>query len=176
MAKKKKRRGSLLVQLAIIAGLLGVVWFSFGQNVLAPSEQLGVPERLGALELIGSIDGPEALAQITELHGIDIELVSAYIADYAYGNERATVWVSVTESSAAGAELTRRMFLAIEDGGSPFSNPRRLSIAVREVFQVDGPGGEHFFYNPVESGEDVVWLSVEAVDALAIMEEALRIF
>ena len=52
---------------------------------------MGVPEQLGTLELIGSSEGSEALAQISRLHGTDIELVSAYIVEYAHGNERVTV-------------------------------------------------------------------------------------
>ena len=122
-----------------------MVWFSFEQNVLAPQKQLGVPEQLGMLELIGSIEGSEALAQIGRLHGTDIELVSAYIAEYAYGNERVTIWVGRAESSNAGAELIKRMLQAIGKGDSGFTNLQRLTIAEHEVFRVDGPGGEHFF-------------------------------
>ncbi len=176
IAKKKKRSGLVLVQLLIVAGLLAVVWFSFGQNVLAPQEQMDVPQRLGTLELISSTQGSAALAQVNRLHGTDIELVSAYIAEYARGNERVTVWVGRAENSSAGAELTEIMLQAIENGGSPFSNLKRLYVADHEVFRVDGPGGEHFFYNSIESGEEVVWLTVEETDGLLILEEALKTF
>ncbi len=152
------------------------MWFSFGQNVLAPQKQPGVPEQLGTLELIGSIEGSEALAQIGRLHGTDIKLVSAYIVEYAHGNERVTVWVGRAESSNAGAELIKRMLQAIEKGGSGFTNLQRLTIAGHEVFRVDGPGGEHFFYNSREPREVVVWLTVEAADALPILEQVLKTF
>ncbi len=114
-----------------------MVWFSFGQNVLAPREQLDVPEQLGTLELVSSIEGSEAMARISRLHGTGIELVSAYIAEYAHGTERVTVWVGRAESSNAGAELIKRMLQAIEKGGSGFTNLQRLTIADYEVFQVD---------------------------------------
>ncbi len=153
-----------------------MVWFSFGQNVLAPQKQTGVPEQLGTLELIGSVEGSEALAQIGRLHGTDIKLVSAYIAEYAHGNERVTVWVGKAESSNAGAELIKRMLQAIEKGGSGFTNLQRLTIAGHEVFRVDGPGGEHFFYNSREQQDRVVWLTVEVADALPILEQALKNF
>jgi hypothetical protein len=153
-----------------------VVWFSFGQNVLAPQKQLGVPEQLGTLELIGSIEGSEALAQIDRFHGTDIKLMDAYIAEYAHGNERVTVWVGITESRDAATELTRRMLQGIEKGGSGFSNLQRLSIADHEVFRADGPGGEHFFYISKEQRELVVWLTIEAADALPILEQALKNF
>lgn len=154
-----------------------MVWFSFGQNVLSPQKQLGmVPEQLGTLELIGSIEGSEALSRIGKLHGTDIKLVDAYIAEYAHGNERVTVWVGITESSDAATGLTRRMLQGIERGGSGFSNLQRLSIADHEVFRVDGPGGEHFFYISKEQRELVVWLTIEAADTLPILEQALNNF
>ncbi len=153
-----------------------MVWFSFGQNVLAPQKQLGAPEQLGTLELIGSIEGSEALSQIGRLHGTDIKLVSAYIAEYAHGNERVTIWVGRAENNNAGAELIKSMLQGIERGGSGFSNLQRLSIAGHEVFRVDGPGGEHFFYISKEQREVVVWLTIETADALPILEQALKNF
>ncbi len=150
---------------------------------MAPQKQLNVPQRLGTLELIGTIEGSEALAQVNRLHGADIELVSVYIAEYAHasspyhsGDERLTVWVGRTESRDAAAELTRRMTEGIERGGSGFSNLQRLTIADHEVFRVEGPGGEHFFYSSREQRERVVWLTVEAADPLPILEQALKNF
>ncbi len=136
-----------------------------------------MPERLGALELIGTIEGAEALAQVNRLHGTDIELVSAYIAEYAHGDERATAWIGKTESSSAGAELINKMVQAIEKGGgSGFSNLQRLIIADQEVFQVNGPGGEHFFYNSKEPKGQIVLLTIQAADVLPILEQALKTF
>lgn len=177
MPKEKKRRGSFLFQLLIVVGFLALVWFSFGQNVLAPQKQASVPERLGALELISNIEGSEALAQIEKLHGNDFNLVDAQVAKYARGNtEQITVWVSKAESSDAAAELTKRMVESIDRGNSGFSNLRRLNIAEQEVFQVEGAGGKHFFYHSREDGERVVWLTIEAGDTMLILEQVIKTF
>lgn len=173
---KRRRRSLGVFYLFIAIGLVVAVGLSFGLNVLAPRMQRDAPERLGNLELIGSSEGSEALAQISRLHGTDIKLVSAYIVEYANDNERVTVWVGRAESSNAGAELIKRMLQAIEKGGSGFSNLQRLTIADHEVFRVDGPGGEHFFYNSREPREAVVWLTVEAADALSILEQVVKTF
>lgn len=135
-----------------------------------------MPERLGTLQLIGVTEGSEAMAQVNRLHGTNIKLVSAYIAEYGHGNERVTVWVGRAESRDAATELTGRMVDAIEKGGAGFNNLQRLTIAGHQVFQVDGPGGEHFFYSSREQPERVIWLIVEAVDALPILEQALKNF
>ncbi len=152
------------------------MWFSFGQNVLTPQKQMSLPERLQTLELVNTIEGPEALSGISRLHGTEISLESAYIVEYAHNADLATVWVGRAESRDAAAELTRRMIEAIERGGSGFSNLQRLTIAGHEVFRVDGPGGEHYFYISGEQGERIVWLTVEATDALPILEQALKNF
>ncbi len=172
----KKRRSLVLLQIFIVAVLLAAVWFSFGQNVLVPQKQTGVPEQLGDLQLVGSVEGSEALAQIRKLHGTDIELVSAYIVEYVHGNERASVWIGRAESRDAAAELTRRMVGGIEKGGSGFSHLQRLSITGHEAFRVDGPGGEHFFYISREQPERVVWVTIEAADALPILEQVVKTF
>lgn len=116
------------------------------------------------------------MTQINRLHGTSIELVNAYIAEYGFDNAHATVWVGRTESSKDGAELTMRMIEAIGKGNSGFSNIRRLAIAEQEVFQVDGPDGEHFFFNSRENGKDVIWLTVEAADTRSVLEEVLEVF
>ncbi len=152
------------------------MWFSFGQNVLTPQKQMSVPERLGDLQLVGSVEGSEALNQVRGLHGTDIKLETAHIAEYIHGTERVTVWVGIAESRDAAAELLMRMIKGIEKGDSVFNNFQRLTIADLEVFQVDGPGGEHFFYNSKEQGERVVWLTVETDDALPILEQTVKNF
>ncbi|MCL5074659.1 MAG: hypothetical protein M1136_03270 [Chloroflexi bacterium] len=172
-SRRKKQRGLVLSQLFIVAGFLALVWFSFGQNVLAPREQVRVPGRFGPLELVSKVEGSETLAQVRRLHGTDVNLVTAYIAEYAHGGERVTVWVGGAESESVAAELTRRMIEGIERGGAGFGNLQRLTIAGHGIFQVEGPGGKHFFYN---SKEKVVWLTVEAADAMVVVERALKTF
>lgn len=68
------------------------------------------------------------------------------------------------------------MVTGIERGGSGFSNPQRLTIAGHEVFQVQGPGGKHFFCNSGEVRESVVWLTIEAANAMLLLEQAVNTF
>lgn len=180
MAKAKKRRGLFLVQIVLVGGLLLLVWLSFGQNVLKSVGQAGVPGRLGELKLVSSVEGADALAQINKLHGTEINLVEAYIGNYARGDEQVTAWVGRAASSELAAELIRRMVAGISQGDTGFSDLKRLSIAQgyhsHEVFQVEGPGGKHFFYVSKQSQDKIVWLTVEADDAMTIVEQALNTF
>lgn len=173
--EKKRRRGLLLFQIFIVIGFLVAMWFSFGQNVLAPQNS-AVPERLQTLELVSTIEGDDALSGVTRLHGTEISLESAYIAEYASGTERVTAWVGNAESAAAAAKLLSMMTKAIARGGAGFSNLQQMTIAGHDVFQVDGPGGEHIFYISREQPDRVVWLTVNAADVLPILETAIKIF
>lgn len=177
----ERRRGPLFFQLIIVFGVLAVVLFVFGQTVLAPEYESGVvPSKLGELKLVSSTEGAEALADVSQLHGLNIELVNAYIGSYAASGQRVTVWVGQAESDIAAAKLLDDMVASIGSDNPAFANLRTLSIAegyhTHRVFQVDGPGGQHFFYISKLSADKITWLTVEAGEALSILEQALNTF
>ena len=174
--KAKKQRVSGLLQLLIIVGFLALIWFSFGQNVLPQQKPMNVPEQLGTLELVSSFEGLEALAQINELHGTDISLLNAYTAVYAHSNKKVTVWVGRSESSDAAARLTRIMADGIARGNPEFGNLQQLTIADHDIYQVEGAGGKHYFYQSEVDGDTVVWLSIEADDTVPILEQTIKYF
>lgn len=169
-----------LWQLVFIAGLLALISISFGQNVLSLQRQGSMPQRLGALKLTEQSEGPEAKAAVSRLHGTDINMVTAYIATYARDNEKVTAWVGKAASTAAAAELMGKMVEGIGKGNPEFSNMKRLTITQgyhgHEVYQVDGPGGEHFFYISKLSQDEVVWLSIQAENAGPLLETAINTF
>lgn len=173
--EKKKRQGRLLFQILIVAGFLVVLWFSFDQNVLKPQNS-AVPERWQMLELVSTVEGDEAMSGVNRLHGTEINLVSAYIANYAGGTERATAWVGSVGNAQTAAEILRMMVEGIAKGGAGFSNLRQMTIADHDVFRVDGPGGEHIFYISREQPDRIVWLTVNAADVLPILETGIKIF
>lgn len=164
------RRSVLLFQVFLIIGFLAVLGYSFWGTVLGRQEQ---QERLGDLKLVKKVEGAQALAQVSRLHGKEITLKSAFIAEYSSADERVTVWVSNAGSEAAAKDLISRMVRGIEDGNEMFSNLRRLTVSGLEVFQVAGSGGEHYFYI---SGDKVIWLTIQSKEALPLLQLAIRTF
>ncbi len=178
---KRRRHSSGVFYLFIAIGLVVAIGLSFGLNVLVPRMQRDAPEQLGNLELIGTVRSAEAMAQINRLHGLDINLVDAFVATYTHkspyhGNSQATIWVGRAKNTEAASRLTQRMVDSINEGGSAFNNLQRLTVADLEVFQIDGSGGRHFFYNSQKQREAVVWLTIEADDPLPILKETVKIF
>ncbi|MBI4188423.1 MAG: hypothetical protein HY529_04350 [Chloroflexi bacterium] len=181
VTKKKKRGSGTLLQLLAVIGVLAAIWFSFGQNVLAPRQQTLAPQRLGTMDLVSTIKGSAALSEVKNLHGTDVGLVDAYIAEYAHsspyhGTGKVTVWIGIARSADAAASLTGIMFEGIQKGGSSFTNLQRQSIAGQEVFSVDGPGGSHFFYNSQKSKERVIWATIDGGDTMSLLDQVLQNF
>lgn len=143
---------------------------------MAPAKEPTAPSHLGSLQLVGVTEGSEALSQINKLHGTNIDLVSGYIATYAGGDGHAMVWVGGAESRETAEELTARMVKGIEKGNTGFSNPRKLTVAGHEVWQVDGGDGQFFFYNSLEPNSRVVWITIEGADAMPILEQVIKAF
>ncbi len=179
---KKKRHFPFLFQLILVIAFLSFVYFSFGQNVLSPQKQSDVPVKLGRLELVSNVQGKDALAQVSRLHGTDIVLKEANILQYAhkdpYHNENAkvTVWIGKAENSSAAADLMQRMTSGIVRGGSGFRNLQRMSVGGDEILKVDGPGGNHYFYIPKNSQEKVIWLIIENSSDSDVLELAVKVF
>ncbi len=172
----RRRRKTAWWQFVVVIAIIAVVVFSFGLNVVSPGGRSDLPPRLGPLELVGAVEGEEAMDRVQGLRGVGIELASAYVVQYVHGSERGSVWVGRTDSSAVAAALAERMRAAIEDGGSEFDNLRQTLVAGRLVYRVDGPGGDHFFYHSERYGKQVVWLTVNALFPLDVLEETVNYY
>lgn len=172
---RRKRPGLVLIQLAVIAAILAAIWVSFGQNVLKPARE-GIPQELGTLKLDSKIEGDEALRQVSQLHGVNVELVSAVIATYSHSAESVKVWSGRAADAASATELVNRMVQAIQKGTSPFTNMRQITVQGSNVYQLEGPGGDHFFYISPKAPERVIWLQVVSPGPLALVEHALHTF
>lgn len=179
----RKKRKAFIFQIAIVLFLLGGMWFSFGQNVLTPQKQGGPPVKLSQMKLASVVEGQQALAQVNQLHGTNLGLKSAYIAEYSHtfnpyhaNDEKATVWVGKSDSGGAALALLERMRGGIAKGGSPFSTPEKMTVAGQEVYKVEGMGDTHFFYQSWLKQEEVVWVTIKSVNPVVILEEALKLF
>lgn len=172
---KRKRPGLVLLQLAVIAAILTTVWVSFGQNVLKPARE-GVPQELGTLKLDSKIDGDEALRQVSQLHGVNIELVSAFVATYSHSAQSVKVWSGRAADAASATELINRMVQGIQKGTSPFTNMQQITVQGSSVYQLEGMGKDHFFYVSPKAPERVIWLEVVSSSPLALVEHALHTF
>ncbi|MBI4266782.1 MAG: hypothetical protein HY668_00235 [Chloroflexi bacterium] len=171
-----KRRRFSWFQWLLVIGLLFLVWYGFGRNVLAPAKPLTAPQYVGSLKLVRQVGGAEALSEIDRLHGTSIGLTTALIADYGGGSERLMVWVGGTGSHDAATDLMNRMVNGIRKGGTGFTGLRRTGVSGLDIWQVDGPDGSSFFYISPGREDSVVWLTIQGSDVAALLESAIKAF
>lgn len=173
-----KKRLLVLIAAALLMVLV-VVGFSSGFWSLrepaptATSATTTIPSALGGLPLVDRVTGDEGVAQVNRLHGLDVGLNQGYVAQYAGGGARATLWVGWTESEAAAQALVDRMTAKIGPNHPIFPDLQVLSFGERTVFAATGQGQQHFYFR---SGSAVVWIAVDGAVAPDVMHEALRSF
>ena len=180
MARKssssKKRRVPAFLQLGVVVFIVGAVIGSFSFNILGTGQRADAPDDLGTLQLVGKVEGEEALREIDQLHGLGIEMEDAYVVRYVRGSEKGTVWVGIASDSAAAADLTERMLAAIQDGNDAFGDVQAETVAGQDGYLTDGPGGKHFFYQSQLSAGEVVWLQTNAAEWLAFVRDAVKMY
>jgi len=167
-----------LLPLALIG--LGVIFiigtagfWSYNQKLQNPA-LAPIPERVAGLALTQSLFGKEAIAEFTRLHGNEFPLVSGAMGMYG-SSHSVTLWVA-----GATAPLTAgKMVIAMRDkiastsGRSPFLPIGEREAGSRTVYELDGMGQKHFYF---QSGKLIVWLAVDPERAEEILTQILNFY
>ncbi len=135
---------AILVALSVASGL----W-----SATAGQDTTPAPAELAGFRLIGSVAGPEAIAEVDNLHGTEIEIVDAWVGQYQQGG---TVWASWASSEVKAQELLDIMVLRIQEGNSPFKGLTQRDFQGMPLYTVRDARQIHFFY---QIGAQVVWLA-----------------
>jgi hypothetical protein len=134
--------------------------------VAAPLTKEGIPAQLGSLTLTKTTQGPDALAELAQMHGGGFDLIGGYRADYAGEGSQATLWVGQAKDAAAAQAMVDAMAQKIGGGNQTFSDLQTLNIGGRKLYTVQGQDQQHFFY---AVNHKIVWLAADpdqATDAL----------
>ena len=65
------------------------------------------------------------------------------------------------------------MISGISKGGTGFGNLQQLTTGDQAVTKVNGPDGQHFFY---QQANEVVWVTIESTDAMSILKLVINGF
>jgi len=169
----------LILIAAALLMVLVVIGFSSGlwsRKEPAPTVTSGtttIPAALGGLPLVDRVTGDEGVAQVNQLHGLEVGLNRGYVGQYAGSGARATLWVGWAESEAPAQALIERMTAKIGPDHPIFRDLQALSFGQRTVFAATGQGQQHFYFR---SGSAVVWIAVDGAVAPDVMHDALRSF
>jgi hypothetical protein len=159
----------MIVGLLIILSAVGILLHS----IFAANFQKGLlPPALGGMPLKQAVFGPEAIAGVIELHGVDFPLEDAAIGQYGNQGE-ITLWVSVESDETTAAELNDLMTEKINEGRSPFTLPVIRQIQGTPVYVLEGLGQIHYYW---QAGDLILWLAADYDIANQILGECLGFY
>jgi len=135
---------ALVIGMSVASGL----WSAASQQEVTPA-----PLELAGYHLDQAMSGPQAIAEVSELHGKDIEVKEAWVGHY---QESGTIWAARAESEEKAVRLLDKMVQGIGEGKSPFQGLKELEIEGVSVYTVTDGRQQHFFYQLVDQ---VVWVA-----------------
>jgi hypothetical protein len=147
--------GKLLVfaVTALFALAIGMSVFSGLWSAASKVEVTPAPRELAGYHLDQAMEGPQAIEEISALHGEDIEVLDAWIAHY---QGSASIWAARASSEEQAAKLLDDMVKGIGEGKSPFQGLRDLEIEGVATYTVTDGRQQHFFY---QQGDQVIWVA-----------------
>lgn len=161
--------------LLIAAGVLVLIgtfaYWRFSQAVANP-DAATLPDSLAGLPLASAAYGPEAVAEVNRLHRKEFPLTSGAMGMYGSGGQ-ATLWVTGLPIDAMAAQTVAAMRDKIAEGNSPFAPTAERQEGRRTVYELDGMGQKHFYF---QSGALVVWLASDAAIADQALAQALEAY
>lgn len=175
----RREDGGLVNKRYLYLGFIGIslvvmiflAWVMF----LAPAPPAGekgaaaIPETLGGVSRTQLVTGPEAIRQISGMHGKGIVFSEGYIATYEGGGKSLTLWISVSPSEESGKSLFEQMDAKMPQS-KVFTNRQELDIKGEKVIKVLGMGQEHYYWL---KGEKNYWVAVGGTDAIPVVEEVM---
>ncbi len=159
----------VLIVLGFFLIVLGLGYAIFNQKENSFGASL-LPQEVAGLPLSGEITGPQALDELTWMHGQEFQLGQAAVGTYGNGVQ-VTIYVAGTDTNS----MTDRMITAMRDKiaavDSPFEPVAELEIDQRSVYELDGLGQKHFYFR---SDRLIIWLAVDGFLAEDALQEVLR--
>ena len=163
----RRRRAILLISLGMLV-LIGSVAYLL---VSAQADTLPLPQALADLPLTKATYGHEAVTEINRLHGKAFPLAAGATGDYADG--KATLWVSKFASPAVAQQIVDAMRNKIAEGRSPFESTGTQQVGSRLIYELDGLGQKHFYY---QSNDLVIWLAADPAIAGRALPQTLEVY
>ncbi|HEX7974956.1 MAG TPA: hypothetical protein VF498_11140 [Anaerolineales bacterium] len=131
-----------------------------------------LPEQLLNLPLNMSSIGQVAVTEFTSLHGEDFPVSSGAVGMYG-DDHQATLWVAGTPLKPIADRLLAAMHEKIEQGGSPFIPKGDRKDGSRVIYELDGMGQKHFYF---QSGRRIIWLAAGPDFADQALSQVLKFY
>lgn len=138
-----------------------------------PESEKLFPSQLAQMKRVEIISGEEALNSVSMLHGKDIPIKQAYVANYqGQGNEQMTIWYSETNNPQDAQSLFQSMDKKMPNTNA-FKDYKTVTLDNRDYKFVTGMGQDHYYWL---KDNRVLWLAVQGRDSLSILKEVILLY
>ncbi len=165
----RRRTALVLIGLGALVLMGSIAYLLAG----AQTEALPLPQTLAELALTNATYGPEAVTEINRLHGKEFPLTAGATGTYTDGKANATLWVSKFASRTVAQQIVDAMRDKIAEGRSPFEPVGTRRVEARAVYELDGLGQKHFYF---QSNDLVIWLAVDPAIAGRAVSQTLEVY
>lgn len=134
-----------LIAVGVLVAVASAIYWHFASAVNNPGKT-SVPDRIAGPSLSQVSCGPDAVAEVTQLHNKSFPLSSGAAAMYGGPGMMATLWVAGTPVRPVASKMVSDIEAAIETGRSPFTHLDVRSVDGRAVYELTGMGQQHFYF------------------------------
>ncbi|MDP2726089.1 MAG: hypothetical protein Q8P59_00965 [Dehalococcoidia bacterium] len=177
---RRASRKALIIAVQVVIGLGLIVAVTVGlwdQAQKPPESDMGVgpasasanasiPAQIAGLRRGDTMTGPQAMAELEQLHGKSVGLSSGWIAHYG---KDAVIYVGEANDDATASQLFQTMTSRIGAGNQSFKNLQQLQVNGKQIFTVIGQGQRHYYY---QQGRQVVWIAAPSGQEEQFLREA----
>lgn len=150
---------------------LGAVGWSYLDKLVSHPAALPLPERIVGLSLTDRMTGAEAADNFINLHNQKFLITSGAIG--FYGGNQATIWLAGAPFNFMAAGMVNSMRDRISEGNSPFTPMNEFKIGGRTIYELDGMGQRHFYF---QSNNLIIWLAADPSIADEAIEQILEAY
>ncbi len=152
--------------------LLGVLGYGYYNLILSNPKPAPLPETIADFPLQEHLFGVQAIDEINRLHGLEFPISSGAVGVYGELGE-ITIWVSGAPTRFMADRMMKDMELRIAEGNSPFTPLGARDGGDRMIYELDGLGQKHFYY---QSGKLLIWLAANHNIAEQALAETLMFY
>ncbi len=173
MLAEKRTIKRPLASLAILMGVIlltGSLVFSYLNRSIAEPDATRLPKKIAGLSLNTAIYGPEAVEEITRLHGKAFPIASGALGMYGDSNQ-ISIWIAGFTSRSLATQIISAMEEKISLGNSPFTPIDQKQGEGHSIQYLEGMGQKHVY---LQSGKLVLWLSADPSVADQAIQQILE--
>ena len=131
------------------------------------------PQQLAGMSLTNAISGPDAIKEVSQLHGSNIEVKTAYVVAYqGSGGLSMNIWFS----EAKDEKDAKGLFVAM-DSKMPttqaFQNYKTVTVDGKQFKFVTGMGQEHYYW---QTGNRVIWVSIGGKNTAEVLKQVAPLY